>query len=178
MPSLETTAAELHAIAASVDKAASDASATAAKAGEVAARAAASGFVGIAQGMHRVQSTVQEAVGLLRTVHSDCREAAGPVVAAAKETSPKETVAVLSAAMAKTEVIVNGLAGVVAKIDEALRMAVAILQGGQPGPLLGMLGEVKQLLVQTIGHTTEAKQHLTAAAAEVKQTGQFGHPGN
>lgn len=177
MVNIETTAAELRAVAAGVDAAANDASGAAAKAGDVAARATASGFAGVAQGMQRVQTLIQEAVSPLRTAGERCREAAGPVAEAPKGASTQQAIEGLAAATAKADAAFEAVSAGIHKIEEAQRLAAAVLQGGQPGPLLAMLGEIKKRLVDMIQHAAKAKQDLGVAIAEAKQTGRFGQQG-
>ena len=61
-------------------------------------------------------------------------------------------------------------------IDGELRaMTAGALQGGQPGPMLGRLDAIRQVLLAVVQHDNAAKQHVETALAEAQQVGAEGN---
>lgn len=177
MQKIEQAAAALQAIANGIDKTANDAAAAEANAQQIAARAAAHGFLGVAQGMHQVQTILQQLTVQLRTASRHYREAAACVAAAGQERSPEHNIATLSAGQGKAGAAFTGLTAGLHTLADTQRMTATVLHGGQPAPMLARLDAIKQLLVGMAQHGTEARQGLESAISEAKQTGRVGSSG-
>lgn len=175
MSDIDTISNELRALAAGLDKAQANAAAADSRAQEIAARAARSGFTGIAAGVSRIREAIREIRGRLAGVSRSVSEAAAPVAAAPKELSPQQTVVVLTPATEKITAARDGIAATVAKVDEAQRLTAAALQGGQPGPMLAALEAVKQVLIQVAQRCAVANQQVGAAIAAARQVGDQGN---
>jgi hypothetical protein len=158
-------------MAAGVDRALVNAGAADGRVQEVQQRVTAAGFVGIAVGLGRVR----EAVGQVRAglaVHAAViGEAAMGVAAAPREMTPQQAIAVLSPAEEKVAAVRTGLPALIHGVDEAQRLTVAVLQGGDPGSVLSVLGAVKQVLVVVVQRGEAAGQHLDTAISEARRAG-------
>lgn len=88
MSDLETIAHELRAMSAGIDQAQQTAAAADSHAQEVTARAAMSGFVGIAAGMAQVAHAIREIRHRLATVGQHLNQALAPVSGAGSRPSP------------------------------------------------------------------------------------------
>ena len=175
MSDIDTIVKELRAVAAGIERARANAAAAGSKAQEISARAAQSGFAGIATGMSQVRTMINELQAQLAAVNRSAAEAAVPVTAAPKELSPQQTIAALAPVTEKVDAVRDGIALAVAKIDEAHRRTAAVLQGGQPGPLLAALAAVKHLLIQITQRCAAAKQHVNTVMDAARQVGNQGN---
>jgi hypothetical protein len=175
MSHIEKITGELRTMIAGVDKAHANAVAADGKAQEVAARAARSGFTGIAAGMTRVRDAIAEIRARLTNMSGSINEAVTAVGAAAGELSPEQTIAVLSPAQEKLSSVHSGLAATITKVEETRRLVAVVLQGGQPGPMLSALENIKQILVLVAQRGDTARQHLETAVGEARQVGESGN---
>jgi hypothetical protein len=158
-------------MAAGIDSAQEHVAAAEARAREIAARAAASGFTGIAVGMSRIQGLIGEIRTRLAGVGNSINEMVTAVAAAPRETSPEQAVAALSPALEQVGGIRAGVAATIGKVDESKQLAAAVLRGGRPGPMLSALDSVKQVLVLVTQRGGTARQHVEIALGEVQQMG-------
>lgn len=175
MSDIDAITSELRALAAGVDKAQANAAAADSQAQEIAARATRSGFTGIAMGMSRIREAIREVRAGLAGVSRSVSEATAPVAAAPKERSPQQTVAVLTPAAGKIAAARDGIAAAVAKVDEAQRLTAAVLQGGQPGPMLAALEATRKVLIQVAQRCAAANQQVDAASVAARQIGNQGN---
>jgi hypothetical protein len=144
-------------------------------AGQIAARAAGSGFVGIAQAMARVRDAIKEVHAQIAGLGNSVNEARTPVASAPDQMSPQQTIAVLAPASEKIGTIHSEIGGAIAKVDQVRQLATATLQGGQPGPMLARLDAIKQVLVAVAQRGNTAKQQVETALAEARKTGDAGN---
>ena len=142
---------------------------------QIAIRAAGSGFGGIAQNMSRVRAAIGEIGSGINAVNGRVGEAATVVAATPKQPTPQETVALLEPLTQQLDGIHSGIGAVMEAIGKAQQLTNAVLQGGQPGPLLARLEAIRNTVIAVAQHTTQAKQHTTTALAEARKTGDQGN---
>jgi len=169
---IEKIAADFQALTKGVERTQTVAASTDNKVGEIIGRAAHAGFVGIAQALSRVQALVREIRAVLAGVGNSVGESARPIAAAPKEMTPQQTIALLTPSLEITNTAHKGIGATIAKIDEARQLVATVLQGGQPGPLISMLDEIKQTLLQITGRINATKQNISAAIAEARKLGE------
>jgi hypothetical protein len=172
---IEDVSGEFRAMAAGIDRAQANAAGADNTAQEVAARAARSGFAGIAVGMSEVRRSIAEIRARLARVGESLNEAAPAVAATPGQTSPEQTVAALAPIQEKVGGIRDGVVAIIAKVEETKRLAVAVLHGGQPGPMVSALEAVKEILVLVAQRAGTASQHVATTINEARQTGQQGN---
>jgi hypothetical protein len=175
MSHIEKITGELQAMAVGVDRAQANAAAADARAQEVAARAARSGFTGIAAGVTRLRHAIGEIRTRLASVDGSINEAATLVAAAPKEMSPEQTIAVLTPVQQKVDAVRDGMAAAIAKVDETKQLAATVLRGGQPGPMISALDSIKQVLVLVTQRAGTAKHHVETGVGEAQQIGESGN---
>jgi hypothetical protein len=145
-------------------------------AGRIAARAAGSGFAGIAQAMARVRDTINEVHAQITGLGTSIDEARAPLTSAPDQMSPQQTINVLAAAAEKMGTIHTRIGATIATVDQVRQLTTAILEGGQPGPMLARLDAIKQVLIAVARHGNTAKQQVDAALAEARKTADAGKP--
>jgi hypothetical protein len=148
---------------------------TAHAAGQVAARAAGSGFTGIAQRMAGVRDAVQELHGHIAGIGQSIGEARAPVAQAPDQISPQDTIKVLDPVGQQVDATQTASGAAIAKVGEICQLIAAALQGGQPGPLLQRLDAIRQVLSAVLQRCEAAKQHVEAALAEARRVGTAGN---
>jgi hypothetical protein len=144
-----------------------------ARAEQVRSQAAQSGFRGVAGGMSgvgnqlkRVQTmlanearTVEATVGILQQVNDDM--------------SPADVVSTLSPAAERIGSAGTRTGTVIHELDRVKAQVAGVLRGGQPGPLVAMVEQIKQNLVRAVGAIAEAKRKTEEAIGKARQTGNF-----
>ena len=146
-----------------------------AAAGQIAARAAGSGFVGVAQAMARVRDAIREVHAQVTGVGDSVDEARTAVASAPDQMSPQQTIAVLAVALERIGTVHTGIGAAVATVDQVRQLASASLHGGRPGPMLARLDAIKQVLVAVAQRGNTARQQVETALAEVRKTGDAGN---
>jgi len=171
---LETIAHELQAMSAGIGQAQQAAAAADARAQEVTARAAITGFAGIAVGVVQISEAIQEIRQRLITIGRGIAEAAGPVSGAGTKLSPHETVALLTTAGQQVNAVRDGISATIGRVVETQQLAGMVLHGGQPGPLVSALDGIRQALAETTQRADTVRQQLAAAIAQARQLGGAG----
>lgn len=174
MSSIEKVTGELRALAAGVERAQGQAAAAAKQAQEVAARAAGAGFLAVAAGMARVRDSISGVQGRLGELGELIAGAAKRTAAVPQVSSPDETISGLTPTQNTLDDVRAVATRTIEQVTEAQQLVTAILQGGQPGPMLSALESVKQVLAQVAQRTGSARQHVDAAIAEARQLGSSG----
>jgi hypothetical protein len=142
---------------------------------QIAQRAAAGGFIGIARNMSRVREAIKHIHGAVAVAATSLTDARAPVDQAPKQPSPEETAAVLGSVDERLRATGAGVTAATEKVDQAKTVAAAVLQGGQPGPILARLDGIRQILVQVNQRCGAARQHVEAASKEVRAVGEAGN---
>lgn len=142
---------------------------------QIAQRAAASGFMGMAQSMARVCAAISEIHGRVSGLSGSVRETGSAVAAAPSQPSPQDTIASFTPLPEKLSGIHAGIGGCIERIDQAKQVVGSVLQGGQPGPMLNHLDAIRQVLVTVSQHGAAAKQHVETALSEARNTGSAGN---
>ena len=75
----------------------------------------------------------------------------------------------------KLDGIHAAIAAVMEAITKAQQLAVAILEGGQPGPMLARLDAIRQTMLAVAERNNQTTQHLTDALAAARTTGDQGN---
>ncbi len=175
MSDIETIGHELRAMSAGMDQAQHAAAAADARAQDVAARAAMTGLAGVAMGMGQVSQAIHEIRQRLGAIARGISEAAGPVSGAEKQPSPQETIALLSPASDQVTAVREGIYAAIGRVAETQQLVGAVLQGGQPGPLVSALDGIRQVLGEVAQRSDAARQHLAVAIAQARQLGESGN---
>lgn len=176
MVHIETIVDDLRVMAAGVDAARDNATAADAKAHAIAAQAARSGFTGIATSMSRLRSAIAEIQAPLVTVGGLLSEAVSMMVAVPMQMSPERTVAVLAALQETVSNIRDQVAATIVKVEESKQLTVAVLSGGQPGPMLSALDRVRQILVLVAQRGGMAAPQVETIIGRARRAGESAYP--
>lgn len=165
----------LQAMAAGVARAQQETAAVDHAVEQIAARAAASGFAGIAVALIRVREVVGQVRARLTAVSGVLGEASHSVAAAPQQPSPQEAITVLTPVVVALTAVDAGVAAAASGVEEGRRLVTAALRGGQPGPTLSRLQQVSQSLAEVRARGVEARQHVDVALAEAAKVGDLGN---
>jgi uncharacterized membrane protein YdfJ with MMPL/SSD domain len=168
---IEEIRGELAGMGAQIESAQNTAAEAEEAAGEIEERATAAGFTGIADGMSQVRDAVQEVRSLLSSAGDQLGQAHAPVDSAPQKTSPEEAAGALSPATQSLGGVYETVAASIDQVDDVQRLVSAVLDGGEPGPMLSRLDSIKQDLEQTVSRCDAAKRRVESALAEVRHTG-------
>lgn len=91
---------------------------------------------------------------------------------APKQTTPEEAADALSPTVQHLDGVYGAVTAATDQVDDAAQLASAVLDGGEPGPMLSRLDSIKQELEQAASRCDSAKRHVEAALVEVGQTGE------
>jgi hypothetical protein len=138
-------------------------------------RAAAAGFASVTAAMARVREAITGIQGRLGELAGLLGEASKATAAVPQGASPEETIAGLTPVQSTIDSARDAAAGTIAQVTEAQQLVTATLQGGQPGPMLSALENLKQVLVQVAQRTSTARQFVEGAIAEARQLGSSGN---
>ncbi|MDW5327526.1 DUF6244 family protein [Plantactinospora sp. KLBMP9567] len=166
---------ELRSMRAGIERARSTASATGREAEQVATRAAAAGFSGIVAGMSQVREAIRNIQAGLGSVDGAVNDASNSLVVVPKEASPAEVIEALNRAADRVGTAHDGVGSSLSKVDETRALVARVLQGGDPGPLLSMLGTIKEILLLVAQHGGAVKHSLASAVTDARRTGNSGN---
>ncbi len=166
---------ELASIAAGVERARALAAEAVAAAGRIVGRAAGAGFTGIASRMTRVRTAIQELHGQIGGVAAAVETARAPVRQASEQVSPQDAIRVFAPVVQQIVDVRTAAAGVVVKVGEVRTLVVAALRGGVPGPMLGRLDAIGQVMDAVVQRCGAANQHIETALAEAGLVGAAGN---
>jgi hypothetical protein len=172
---IEKITGELRALTAGVDRAQGLAAAADNQAQEVALRAAGAGFAAVAAGLARVRDAIAGIRGGLGGLATTLDEAAKATAAVPQEATPDETIIGLTPVGSAVDGARDATTAAIAQLDEAKRLVTTVLRGGQPGPLVQALENVKQVLVLMVQRTATARQSVDTALAAARQLGSSGN---
>ncbi|MFB6392261.1 DUF6244 family protein [Polymorphospora lycopeni] len=172
---VDTIQAGLRTIAAGIGRAEEMAASVDHDARQVASQAVATGFVRIAQnmvGVREVLGQIRAGVGGLAVLAG---EATTVLAAVPRQSTPQETVAMLAPVIEKLNGIHDGVGGCIGQVDQTKQITAAVLQGGDPGPLLARLDAIVQILAVVGQHVNAAREQVLAAIGEARRTGSSGN---
>jgi hypothetical protein len=172
---LETIGHNLRGLGEGLDRVQHAAAGAGQRAEEIAGRAAALGIMGVAIGVQQVQQGIMEVRQRLGTVGQALSAAVGFVASAPPRPSPEQVTQVLSPAGEQLSSAANGLTGAAQQVEQIQQQAHATLAGGDPGPLVQSLGQVKQLALELAQRCAGVRQAIDQATAQVRQTGRSGN---
>ncbi len=69
----------------------------------------------------------------------------------------------------------EGIYAAIGRVAETQQLVGAVLQGGQPGPLVSALDGIRQVLGEVAQRSDAARQHLAVAIAQARQLGESGN---
>ncbi|MFI0797038.1 DUF6244 family protein [Micromonospora rubida] len=141
---------------------------------QIGARASAAGFTGVAVGLIQVRGVLGRVRAQLTTIGGVLDEAARSVAVVPQQPSLQEVIAALTPVMVALTVGESGIAASAAQIEEAQRLAVVALRGGQPGQTLAGLHHLQQILSTVRSRGGAARQVVGAALAQARQVGALG----
>ena len=175
MSVVESLGTSLNAVGVGLERARQEVAAADHAAEQIATRAAGAGFAGIAQSMSRVRAAIGEIGTGISAVNGRVGETAAVVAATPKQPTPQETRAVLEPLTQQLDGVHSGVGAVMEAIGKAQQLTNAVLQGGQPGPLLARLEAVRNTMLAVARHTAQSKEHTATALAEARKTGDQGN---
>jgi hypothetical protein len=171
---LESLGAELGAVGAGLERAQQETVAADHAAEQIASRAGGTGFAGIAANMSRVRAAIREIGTGIAAANGKVGDATRVAAAAPAQPTPQETASALGPLTQQLDGIHGAVGGVLEAIGKAQQLTNAVLQGGEPGPMLARLNAVRSTMLAVAEHTNQAKAHTTAALAEARKTGDQG----
>lgn len=141
------------------------------KAKDVARESGLRGFEAVARGVLAVARKLEEVSRAITAESRNMRGAAEAVVGVPKGASPEEIVNRLSPAK---QTLVDGrtrITGIITLARDAQTAAHAALRGGQPGPLVSAIDQIRERLIATHKQVEAAHQHVETAIKEARTTG-------
>ena len=175
MSTIEAVALDLAAMNNGLDKARQATAAADDTAQKIATQAAGAGFTGIAQNLSRLRAAIREIQTGIAAAGGPVGETSAAIATVPKQATPQETRSVLEPVTQKLDGIHAAIAAVMEAITKAQQLAVAILEGGQPGPMLARLDAIRQTMLAVAERNNQTKQHLTDALAAARTTGDQGN---
>ncbi|KXK62289.1 hypothetical protein AWW66_09125 [Micromonospora rosaria] len=175
MSTVEEITGELHALLAGVERAQGLTAAADNQAQEVAVRAAGTGFTAVAAGIARVRNALATVQAGLTALATSAGEAVKASTTVPRGATPQETIAALAPVQQGVTAAREACIATISHVDEARQLVSAVLQGGQPGPLLQTLDSVKQVLVLLVQRTQSARQAVEATVDRARQLGSSGN---
>jgi hypothetical protein len=172
---IETIGQQLRGLSDGLDRVHQAAAAAGERAEEVAARAAALGMMGVAIGVQGVQQTILETRQRLGSVGQSISAALGLAASAPPRPSPEQVIQAMSPASEQIGSASTGLTAVAEQVEHVQQQAHAALAGGDPGPLIQSLGQVKQLTLELAQQCGGVRQTIDQTIAQVGQTGRSGN---
>lgn len=142
---------------------------------QIATRSAASGFIGIARNLAGLREAIRDIHVGIATVTNTVGEASTAIAAAPRQPTPKQTTAVLDPLVQKLDAVHGGIGAVMDCVAKAQQRANAALEGGQPGPMLARLDEIRQTLLAVAQRKEQAKKNVDVARAEARKVGDQGN---
>ena len=142
---------------------------------QIAQKAAGSGFSGIAQNLARVREAIRQISAGVTAAGQAVNQAQAPVGAAGKQPSPEETVAALAPVIQQLDTVHGRIGAVIEQVNRAKQLAGSVLQGGQPGPLLGRLDAIREIMLTVAQRGAAAKKNVETAIAQARTTGEAGN---
>jgi hypothetical protein len=125
--------------------------------------------------MSQVRNAINEVRARLHTATDAIQNAATAVGSAPNEGSPQQVIAALSPAVDRTDTANREITAALGRADDIHRLVTQVLQGGNPGPMLSMLNDLKQTLARERQHAEQARHHLTEAVTQARQLGESGN---
>jgi hypothetical protein len=171
---IEAVAADLAAMGNGLDTARQATAAADDAAQKIAAQAAGSGFSGVAQNVSRLRETLREIQTGIAAAGGPVGEASTAVAAVPKQPTPQETLGVLEPVVQKLDGVHAAIATVMERVAKAQQLAAAVLQGGEPGPMVARLGTIRQTMQAVAQRNSQAKNNVTEALAAARKTGDQG----
>jgi uncharacterized phage infection (PIP) family protein YhgE len=162
---------ELAAMGAAIGSAQNTAAEAEDAAEQIADRAAAAGFTGIADGMSQVRDAVQEIRARLSSADDELGQVYAPIDTAPTKETPEQVVGAVAPATQHIGSVYETIAATIDKVDDTGQLVAAVLDGGEPGPMLSRLDAIKQELEQVASRCDTAKRHVETVLAEARQTG-------
>lgn len=174
MSYIEKITGELRALAAEAERAGARAAVAEDQARQAAARAASGGFAVVAAGLSRVGTTIAEIRGRLAALAGEIGQNVRVTVAAGERTTPEETIAELMPVARAADGVRKTAAALVVEVGKAQHLTEMVLQGGQPGPLVATLTEVRQILQGLVGRIGTVETLVEEAITGARRLGSAG----
>ncbi|MBO4209124.1 DUF6244 family protein [Micromonospora echinofusca] len=176
MSSIEEITGELPALTAGLDRARSLTAAADHQAEQIAGRAVGAGFAAVAAGMARVRAGISAIQAGLSGAGGTVGEASTAATSVSWEAAtPQETIAALTQVQRGIRGVRQATTATIGHVDQTRQLVGAVLQGGQPGPLLQSLDSVKQVLVLVVQRCGTAHQAAEAAVGQARGVGSLGN---
>lgn len=175
MSRVEKINSDLRGMREGVKNAQDRAAAAAAKSKEITARAAASGFAGIATRLAQLTQKIEQVQAMTAHAGTNVEAAATSAAGVSSTGAPEQTLAGLTPAGQHLDSGIKVIGGTVATVDQANQLAAAVLQGGQPGPMLAVLDGIKQALAPAAVRGNSVAQEMRVAIAEARRLGDLGN---
>lgn len=168
----EAIAAELTQAIEGIAEAQHQAMATAEHAGQVAAQAAGTGLVGVAQAMAGIRTQIAAIHGTLSEAAGHGTGAVNSLREVSDQMSPAEANGHLSTSVQRIDAMRHGLLTAAQQVHTVKGRVEATLRGGQPGPVLQRLDSMVRYIATTAQRGDPIKDKINATIAK---TGQLGN---
>jgi ABC-type transporter Mla subunit MlaD len=132
-------------------------------------------MMGVAIGVQGVQQQIAELRQRLATVGRPISAALGLLASAPPEPSPDRVIQVLSPASEQVGSAFTGLNGAAQQVEQVQQQALATLAGGDPGPLVQSLGQVKQVALELAQRCADVRQTVDQTIQQARHTGRSGN---
>ncbi|MFB6394986.1 DUF6244 family protein [Polymorphospora lycopeni] len=143
-------------------------------AGQMVEDVARSGFTHIGHGIVQLRAAVRELQARVAALGESINTTRTRVAQIPDQPSPQEIISVLTPVLDALTAMRNGIGATITKATEVQYLAIDLLRGGQPGPILACLDAVKQLLARTGQRGDATKVHAEALLSEARKTGGAG----
>ncbi|MBB4960274.1 DUF6244 family protein [Micromonospora polyrhachis] len=122
--------------------------------------------------MTQVREAIQQTQTTLAAIHVAVGDTSTTVQQAPVHESPAQAISELGRAGQRLKTVHDTIIATIGQVDETRTVAVRVLHGGDPGPLLAMLEAIKENLVQVLHTGTAAQQSLAALIHSAQQMGR------
>lgn len=141
------------------------------KAKDVARTANLQRFETVARSVLAVARKLEEVSRAITAENGKMRSAREAVAGVPKGASPEEIANRLGPARQTLADGPTRIAGIITLVRDAASSATAALRGGQPGPLVAAINQIRERLTPTHAQVQDAHQHVEAAIKGARSTG-------
>jgi len=131
------------------------------------------GFLGIAAGIKLLRERLERVRQMQTDVASVAKNTVETVQRVTADMNPDDVISTLTPAVQQTDAASAATTAILIEVNAATVQANASLKGGKPEKMLGLLGEVQQVLTQVLASLGDAKTRTQEAIAEARQMGNF-----
>jgi len=131
------------------------------------------GFLGIAAGIKLLRERLERVRQMQTEVASVAKSTVETVQRVTADMNPDDVISTLTPAVQQMDAASASTTAILIEVNAATVQANASLKGGKPEKMLGLLGEVQQVLTQVLASLGDAKTRTQEAISEARQMGNF-----